>query len=215
MTTQSRSSAKTATGPRPVTGGGSLVSKLARPGDPYIMTDGQRIQPEGQEVNPKDTKFQVQAKTFKSTRRRTPKEMPAEPKMMKGIACVLLFTLLGLSDRDIAEALNISTDDVKHIRGIAAYSETFEMVSDEFINTSSAYMMARLTAYSHDALTNIANIALNGKKEDVKLRANQDIMDRSGNSAKINGARGNADSAGELRIVYIDGEKQVEVQVGR
>ena len=110
------------------------------------------------------------ASDYKPKRRRTVKDLPAPVATLNAVACVFMYTTLGLGDREIADTLNITTKQLKDVRGHPAYAECFDAITAEFININSDLINARIAAYSHDALTEIANIALNGKEEKNRLR---------------------------------------------
>jgi hypothetical protein len=197
-----------------VRGKGSASAKspallLARPGDPYITAWGERVLPdmyEGDELGPPD------AKTFKAGTRRVLKELPAPPNVFNGVACVFVYTVLGLSDRDIAEALNVLEEDVEAVRAMEAYEQCFDLISNEFVNVNSESIHGRLAAYGHNMLTNIVQIANKGKNEGNRLKASMDIMDRGGHTRKSVEQRATI-AMNDLKIVMIDGDRQVEVDM--
>lgn len=191
-----------------------IVRALARPDDPYVMADGRVIAPEGVHVDVEAEEFKLNAGAFKTTKRRSAKELPTDIPTMKAIACVFTFVMMGLSNREIADALKIDLAQVTKVREHRAYGEVFDAIAGEFINSNSTHMAARLAGYSQAALTTIADIALNGKKEENKLRGSMDIMDRSGHTAKQQAERNTMDT-NELRIVVInEGEGKVDVSIG-
>lgn len=189
-----------------------VARTLARPGDPYVDIKGQVYHPLGSEEKIKSDQFKVDAKKFKTNRKRSLKELPALPAVMKGVSCVLTFTLLGLGDRDIAEGLGISVEEVKAIRKMPSYSESFDLVSAAFIDANSDFIHARLAGFSNECLTQLATIAVAGKKEENRMRASADILDRAGYTAKA-GQNKSSDGGNELRIVISDGDRNVEVSV--
>lgn len=192
---------------------GANVRKLARPGDPYVTDDGRVIQEEGY-VAPykKDGKIDTSVVDFKPSKKRSLKELPAPINIFNGIACVFVYSMLGVSEYDVAQALKISIEDVRGIKKHAAYRETFDCVVGEFINVNSSLLQARIAAYGHEALTGLAQIAVNGKGEANVLRANMDLLDRGGHTKK--GDAGKAMGMGELRIVILDKQSKVEVNLG-
>ena len=185
--------------------------KLARPGDPLVALSGEVVQPERK--NGEEEKVPVlNSKIFKPTKRRSIKDLPAQVGTINGVACVFMYTMLGLGDREIAEALKITVVDVKAIRNHSAYNECFDVVTGEFINVNAEAVTARIAAYSHEALTTLADITFNGKQEVNRLRGSIDLLDRAGHAPKdaISRVKG-GDNA--LRIVLIDGDKKVGVEI--
>lgn len=181
------------------------MKALARAGDPYVTPSGEIIEPDGVEGK------ELKAK-FKPSKRRTMKEMPAPPQILNAVACVFLYTLMGVGEREIAESLKITAKEVRDVRKMPAYTECFDAIANEFINANSELIGARIAAYSHDALTSVAQIAVKGKNEGNRLRAGQDLLDRAGHGPKESVAK-RMMTSNELRIVVIDNDKQVGVQI--
>lgn len=190
------------------------VKKLLAPyGDPYVTSDGRVIPPADQDRDAHPTQLKSKYKTYRPTKRRTIKEMPATSAVMKGIAVIFVYTVMGLADREIAELLNLDVSQVKQVRTNPGYLETFDIISSEFVNVQSRLLTARIAAYADEALTNVHEIAANGKKENNVLRANIDLLDRAGVRPKDQETRANA-AANELRIILVDGDRDANVEIG-
>lgn len=188
--------------------------ELARPGDPYVSPDRTIVAPEPISRTPAvnvDTK--IDPKNFKPNARRTLKDLPADVRMVNACSCIFMYTLMGIGDRQISEALKISITQVHQIREHSAYAECFNLVVGEFVNANSDHIQARLAAYSHGAVSKIADIAFNGEKENNQLKASNDLLNYAG-FGKRDGA-GKGDSLmNELRIVFVENEGNVNVNVG-
>lgn len=157
---------------------------LAKPGDPLVTADGKEYIPEplpGEEVEKPKT---VSPHNFRASQKRSLKDLPTTEAMLNGIACVFMYSVLGVGDREIATALKISAAELKTIRAHPAYQECFNIVLDEFISANSGLLQARLAAYGSEAVDNIMSLAKTGEKEETRLRANIDIADRAGISKK-------------------------------
>lgn len=191
----------------------ALARPLARVGDPYVTLAGNIIQPERIPVDVEEDQPQLTEKSFKPSQRRALKELPAAVNILNAVACVFLYTVLGIGDREIAAALKTTLADVKQIREHPAYTECFNSIVSEFISANSDLIHSRIAAYSHDALSRIADIALNGKQEGNVLRASTDIMDRGGFTKKDLGKSGSG--MDELRIIVTKGDADVQVDVRR
>lgn len=196
--------------------GGTTGTALARVGDPLIAEDGKQIDPEGYvggKPLPKERPAIVlEAESFRPLKKRNLKELPAEIGTVNGVAAVFMYTMLGIGDREIADALGIDVQRVEDVRAHTAYKECFDIVVSEFINKNSDLLAARIAAYSHSALDVVGNIALNGKKEENQLRASIDMLDRAGVRPK-DMVEKNTASKSELRIIVVDGAKDVSVNV--
>jgi hypothetical protein len=164
----------------------ALAPVLARVGDPFVASDGTLVMPEyPEDYFPRvksDTK--IDPVTYRSKRRRNVNELPATPNVMNVVGAVMLYTLYGVGDREIAQALKCSVMDIDEIRGHSAYTEFFELLSAEVISAESDSLTHRLAAYAHGALDTIAHVSRNGKAESNRLRASIDIMDRGGFAPK-------------------------------
>lgn len=184
-----------------------LPRPLAKWGDPYVKPDGTIVPPDGST----DMSLpKMDAKEYKAHRKRTVKDLPAPVPTLNGIACVFMYTTLGLGDREIADTLKITTKQLKELRAHPAYAECFEAVTSEFISINSDMINARIAAYSHDALTEIAKTALQGKEERNRLRGSMYLMNAGGYGDKTN----HAASVGknDLRIVIIGKDQDVRIE---
>lgn len=191
-------------------------ANLAQPGDPLALSNGEIIESEDTDAIDdnalEELKRIVDPITFRPAERKSLKELPAPVGTINGCAVVFMYTLLGIGDREIADALDITPDQLDAIREHPAYAECFNTVLVRFIDANSELLQSRLAAYSHAALTTTAEIMLHGKKEENKLRAAIDTLDRSGARPQDNVGRQNA-GKDHLRIVIIDNEKQIEVSI--
>jgi hypothetical protein len=185
-------------------------SKLAAWGDPYVMADGKVIPPEVLFSDPAKSHVKSSSE-YRPLRKRSIPELPASTKAMKGIAMVFTLTIMGLTDRDIAEMLDIMPSDVRSVRTHPGYGETFEIVASEFVSAKSKRLVSRIAAYADDALDNVYGIAMNGQKENNVLKASIDLLDRAGVRPK-DLAEGKGQQ-NELRITIVKGDSDAEVAV--
>jgi len=195
-------------------GGGA--NALARVGDPLVTTEGKTIDPEGYAKGrplPKESPALVlDAANFRPLKKRSLKEMPGEVGMINAIAAVFMYTMLGIGDREIADALGIPGNQVDDVRKHPAYKECFDMIVGEFINKNSDLLAARIAAYSHSALDVVGAISMNGKKEETRLKASTDLLDRAGVRAKDIADKGSTNKS-ELRIIVVDNSKDKNINL--
>lgn len=185
---------------------------LAKPGDPLALANGRVIDPKGKEVEVPSLTTIVKPEEYRPLKRRSLREIPAPVPVMKAVSVIFTFTMLGLGDREIADALGITTHEVVQAREHSAYAELFEIITGEFINANSALIQSRIAAYSHSALSSVAKIALNGKQEANVLKASQDILDRAGTNPRDKTPASQAPGS-DLRIVVVGKDQTVEVSV--
>jgi hypothetical protein len=190
---------------------GAKSTALARVGDPLITATGGKIDPEGyasgRPVKSEPPAMVLDAETFRPLKKRTLRELPAEVSLINGVGAIFMYTLLGVGDREIADALKTTVVQIEEVRRHTAYKECFDIIVAEFINKNSDLLAARVAAYSHSALDVVGSIAMNGKKEETKLRASIDLLDRAGVKPKDVEARNNASKSNELRIVVVKGNQ--------
>ena len=195
-------------------GGG--VNALARVGDPLVTETGKTIDPEGYAKGrplPKEAPALVlDATNFRPLRKRSLKEMPGDVRMINAVSAVFMYTMLGIGDREIADALGVSGSQVEEVRKHSAYKECFDLIVSEFINKNSDLLAARIAAYSHSALDVVGAISANGKKEETRLKASVDLLDRAGARAKDIADKGSTNKS-ELRIIVVDNSKDKNINL--
>jgi hypothetical protein len=160
---------------------------LARVGDPFVAPDGSLIAPSyPEDYFPRiKEETKIQATTWRAKRRRNLNELPAQSNVMNAVGAVMMYTFFGVGDREIAQALKCTVEDVTEVRANAAYSEFLELIGTEIISAESENVTHRIAAYAHGALDTIAHVSRNGKVETNRLRASIDIMDRGGFNPKM------------------------------
>jgi hypothetical protein len=183
-----------------------------------VANDGKLYEPEDEgrkrraELAKKIDVQQIHPENFKSIKKRTVKDLPGEPHVINAVSVVFMYTLLGLGDREIADILKTDVKEIHDIRMHGTYVECFQIIHSEFVNANSDLLSSRIAAYSQDALTTVGELAKAGKKEEVRLRASTDLLDRAGVRAKDMEAKSGVNKGG-LRITIVDGEKTTKLEV--
>lgn len=186
-----------------------LAPALAKPGDPYVTASGALV---FEEETAPTLSTAIEPTRYKATKKRVLKELPAAPNIMNGVGCVFLYTVLGISDREMADALKISVQDVETIRSSQPYIDSFETVVEEFISANSEIIQLRIAAMAGTALSSVCHIAREGS-ENNKLRASVDLLDRGGHTKKEKGRGSMVDDG--LRITYTKDDNSVSVELQR
>src|SRR5262245_19004611 len=185
---------------------------LPRPGDPLVLANGRIIQPESVAklgvIDPEI--IDVEPKDFKPIAVRNMADFAAEPKMVVACGAVLALTMMGVSDREIMETLRFSDEQMHRARTHEVYTEMFNAFYTELINANSNSLQARIAAYAHGALSNVAHIAATAKRDDVRLTANRDILDRAGTKMadRVEQEKGKVSS---LRISILKDDTKIEI----
>lgn len=178
---------------------------LARPGDPYVLPGGVLLKPDrfGDEVEEENEQLPASAvdvANFRSKGRRSLAGLPDKPEVLNIVAAVFLYTMLGITDREIGHILNVDSADIGAVRQKGVYKECFETISRELINVNNDNIHNRLAAHANAALGTVIDLSLNGEKEQTRLRASTDILDRAGiGPENVQGKN----SQNELRIVIM------------
>jgi hypothetical protein len=191
---------------------------LPKPGDPYVSSKGQVVLPKKEhaaaiEIGP------PRAKNIMPSVRRSIKDFPADENTQKAINVVMVFSLLGMTENEIAFALNVKLEDVRRLRELTTYQETFELLFSEMISINSTSMQAKIAAFAPKALENLMDLANDAENENAKVKANQDLMDRAGlHHETLYGKNASDDAFSSLKIVISDGDEQktdIEVNIGK
>ena len=191
---------------------GNPVPELAEPGDPLVARDGQVVEEELDD--PAETPFRlnnsqksINPAYYKAETRRVLSDLSAPPKAMTGVGVVLFYTFLGIPDSEIADILGIDIHKLRTIRMSKPYEEVFEMINEELISANNVMIRNRIAKYSGNALDTVADIMINGKKENNKLVAAKDILDRASRKSDEDGV------LNELRIRITRDDEDIEVNV--
>ena len=191
-------------------------TSLARPGDPLLTVKGEQVEPENKptkrDMKKMDVTQGVDPELYRPLKRRILKELPAPPNVITGIGAVFIYTMLGVGDREIADTLGTTVEYINELRAHDAYGECFNVVHEEFINANSTLLTSRIASYAIGALDTVGTLSKEGKKEEVKLAASKDLLDRAGVRPKDQESRA-AMSINDLRIIIVDGNKSDNIQI--
>lgn len=202
---------------------------LAQPGDPYIDNKGNVVQPRTTKTDVRPMRLATNtsvpiASAYQAHTRRSIKELFAEPQTQSVINAVLMYTLLGMTPNEISHLLDTSVVDVQHIIALPAYQETFEALFREMISANSNSLQARISAYAANAVENVMDLASVENDDEhvpaiVKLKANQDILDRSGLSTDALFGKGSQDDANNTLQIQIveaaDSHTNIVINTGK
>lgn len=137
--------------------------------------------------------------------RRTLADMPLPAGQLNVVSAVCLYTLVGLSDRDIAEALSIDLARVERIKMLDAYSTLQDHVVKGIIDEEASDVRSIFAANARNSALEMITLAKNAENDMVRYKANQDILDRAGHRpADVVLVKGQIDST--LRVVYVEEE---------
>lgn len=138
-------------------------------------------------------------------------DMPVPPQQLNAISVICLYTLIGLSDRDIAEAVKLDVDRVERIKMLDAYSTVYDYVTKAIIDEEAEDVRHLFAAHARGAARSIVDLASDPDGNSaVRLKASQDILDRAGHRpADVVQIKGQLDQT--LRIVYVNEEPSGDI----
>lgn len=200
------------------------MASLARPGDPYVTDKGEVVlDGEGGAMNALPRADMVLgaplARNIIPKNRATIADLPAEPKLQTAINVILIYQLLGMSENEISHIVHIPLEDIQRIKHHIAFQETFDILFHEMVNVNSNSLQAKIAAFAGDALDNVMKIASKEELDTAKLKANQDILDRSGlHPEHLFGKNKDEDGFDSLKIVIQndeDNEMKVDIDLKR
>lgn len=189
-----------------------MGSRLAKPGDPYVTARGDIVVKDEEQRDDlrKADRFIPVIRRMTIHNRRNLNELPStDLSTQMAINVILGFQLLGLTPNEIAHATKIPLDEVQNLMNGSEYQNTFEDIFRELISVSSNSLRAKIADYANKATDNIIELAETADKEIVKLKANQDILDRAGFGAEQLYGKNAAETADEgdvLKIVIENGD---------
>lgn len=198
---------------KPSKGNGVKSNALAKPGDPLVNQRGEQLTEERDNApSAVEIKTITEPKDYKPAHRTVLKELPAPVKAMNLVAVIFMYTLYGIGDNELSEAIGISIDDIIKVRETRAYGETFDTMMKEFISANSEFMECRIAAYSGGALSKVASLSQNGKKEETQLAASRDILDRGGFRPQDQLSKSQS-PMNELRITITNTSENIEADI--
>ncbi len=195
---------------------------LAKPNDPYVTTSGKVLtKSDGEEVDALAVDNDIGAgvaRAHVSSARRSLADLPVEPKTQTAVLVVLGYSIIGLSDNEIAQTVGISMQDVRRLKMMDAYQETFDMLFWEFIHANGQSLVAKIAKAAPGALTSVIEIATSGENENAKYKAAADILDRSGLHHEALFGKAAGDGLDSLKIIVKkkeDDQTEVDIKIRR
>jgi hypothetical protein len=154
--------------------------------EPLRLADGTLIAPSGRvvkkSVSPSEM-IEVPSNTIAqrmvAASRRKLADLPALPQQMNVISVVLMYTMFGVNDDEIAIATGMSVEQVTSLKGHDVYSRVQEEVAKNIIVQDQSEIRTLVAANARKAANRIADLIISDD-DDIALRAAKDTLDRSG-----------------------------------
>ena len=199
---------------------------LANPGDPYHNGKGTMLEPKDNDVAVEAPPERRQlmprlAQAYSHKSLKTDQLPEKDMQRQNAISVVVCHRLMGISEADIADLLNTSLVKIQEILASPAAQQTFELLYKVIVNASADVVQGRIAAHAVGAVDTVVSLMEDTEtRSDVRLKAAQDILDRTGTHPDqfFSSTDGSEHSDDELRIVVLDdsGEKErVHVEFNR
>lgn len=155
---------------------------LPAPNEPLILADGTRIDaktraPANSVEIPRHTDLQAHVVR---TRRKLD-DLPDVPRRMNVLSIIVTYTLFGLTNAEIATALELEEPRIAALKSLAPFKEMLTEVTKSAIKRDGDEVRNLLQQESLNAVNRVTHLMNNAETESVQLSAARDILDRSNN----------------------------------
>lgn len=137
------------------------------------------MEPEVEAVSESEPSAEFDASRLVIAVQRRLRDLPENTKTMNGIAAVLGYTLFGLSDDDIAEAIGTTAERIQSIRSMPSYQLLRSDAITNVISAEQADVRELFVKHSRKAVNTVVE-GMSAKRTSDRLKAAGDILDRSG-----------------------------------
>lgn len=159
---------------------GTLIDPLTR--EPMNVITKEVNNKEDEEDIPPTYEVDPSSLNLKALERRSIMDLKLSPSHMAVINNVLVFTVWGMPDDEIATVCNCDVFDIEKIRQLDEYSQMQGALTEGMFAAIANDVQGRLTLASLTAADRIVQ-GLNSKSGDIRMAAAKDILDRSGHRA--------------------------------
>jgi hypothetical protein len=186
--------------------------------EPLVLADGTMIDPStGKRVRTDSVWTEVpkpsEAQAIVVRARKSVNELPMPPQQMNGVALVAFYTLFGLSDTDIAIALDgkLTEEQVANIRKLSVYKDFMASAKTNLLETANEQVRDLLQQHAMVAAKQVIEHA-KSENDVLSFKASQDILDRAGHRpADIVEHRHKLEDALHIVVEHKDDNSQVPV----
>lgn len=202
------------------------MSGLAKADDPYVDPFGGRVITQNKEVSTLEEYTERRVTPlfhkFKPASAIAKDDAPdSDTKQMAVVASVVAMRLVGLEFHDIRDILGASEEELQRILALPSTQLTFDRIFRSTIHINADTVQGRIAARAGDAANVVFDLMNDDQvRSDVRLKAAQDVLDRSGTNADHFFAKDSnkATTEDELRITIMDEEgksERVSVEIKR
>lgn len=133
----------------------------------------------GEMFPPTPERLRASERTNDSIRTRLD-DLPGDPKRLASVGALVFLWLMGLDDEDISKVVGWPVVVVESIRGSDLFDELHARLIDNLRVSERDAAQHELTKVSREASLKVADIMRTGDSDAVRLKAAQDVLDRSG-----------------------------------
>ena len=187
--------------------------------EPLLLADGTKIDPAtGKVIRDQINKFvsvpsPSEAQRLVVRAKKSVNDLPLPPRQLSGVALVAFYTLFGLSDIDIALAIDgkLTTEQIENIKSSDAYIEFMATAKENILNTETETIRDVFQQNAKVAASKIVELAT-GDNDVLAFKASQDLLDRAGHRpADVVEHRHRMEDSLQIVITKRDETKQLPV----
>jgi hypothetical protein len=183
--------------------GSANTPPLPEPTETLVLPNGKVIAPNGHLLDPAVMGATViengkTAIALVSKMKRTLGDMPDIPRNMNPVACVIVYTQVGLDDEAIAECLNTTIENIKRLKESEIYSKLSELFEERVFDDEQRTARHIISKHSARAAQKIVDL-VSSQSGDLALMASRDVL-RIGGVDKSGEVKG----LSSLKIVMVD-----------
>jgi hypothetical protein len=187
---------------------------LAKPGDPLVTGMGIVVVDDDTKESRQVTLAEYNDRrkipslaVFRPAKELTQANMPeADVNDQIGIAAIVGLRVMGMSFDDIADMLKVPIDEINRIIGQQSAQVTFERIFRGIIAVGADNVQGRIASFADNAASVVITLMNDeATRADVRLKAAQDVLDRSGTNAEnfFAADAGQTSQDDELRITFM------------
>lgn len=189
-------------------------SKLVEPDEHLRLDDGSTMAPTGQLVLSRDVVLPDEPympPVFVRTNKKI-SDLPTAPKQMHAVNAIIVYHLFGLDDAEIALATDLTVEQVLGVRESDPYKQMMTFVCEAAVQQEDNIIT---DVFKRAALHSAFNVVKMTKNEDaaVALRANKEVLDRSGFAPNAADARNGTMQPLRIEIVTDSGVRDVSINI--
>ena len=182
--------------------------------DPIVLADGTEIDPETGRPIPKEfipVPTNSEAVEAVHRTRLHLSDIPVPPEQMNTVSAILAYTVMGLSDQEIALVVKTSEGQVTKIRTSDIYEELKQHLIDGMVEQDGDNVRALFAHHSKTAATNIINLSQdNTSPASLRFNASRDVLDRAGHRP-VDVHEHRVRTENTLKIVHIKREEKNDI----